>query len=279
MTIYEKLMAVQDTEYREFQSRLVPNIPKDTIIGVRTPEMRQIAKDFFVNGNGRDSNGCSNGRDTESDTAKASRAGGMSEAAAAFLMELPHKYYEENMVHFFLISMIKDFDECVTAVERFLPFIDCWPVCDQSSPKAFKKNHEKLLPLIKKWIASEHVYTARFGMRMLMNEFLGDDFKSEYLELVAAKSTTARSAVAKSAVPAAERNAPPPADSDDYYLKMMVAWYFATALAKQYDASLPYIESRRLEPWTHNKAIQKALESFRVSDEHKEYLKSLRTAR
>ena len=151
-----------------------------------------------------------------------------------------------------MISMIKDFDECIVAVEKFLPYIDCWPVCDQSSPKVFKKNHEKILPYIKKWISSKHVYTARFGMRMLMNEFLDDDFKPEYLELVASKK------------------------GEDYYLKMMIAWYFATALAKQYDAALPFIEQKRLEPWTHNKAIQKAVESFRVSDEHKEYLKQLR---
>ena len=148
--------------------------------------------------------------------------------------------------------MIKDFDECVKAVEAFLPYIDCWPVCDQASPKSFKKNHEKLLPLIKKWIDSDHVYTSRFGMRMLMNEFLDDDFKEEYLEWVASKK------------------------GEDYYLKMMVAWYFATALAKQYDASVVYIEDRRLEAWTHNKAIQKAVESFRVSDEHKEHLKKYR---
>ena len=172
--------------------------------------------------------------------------------ASAFLKVLPHKYYEENLVHFFIIAGIKNFDECVREVERFLPFIDCWPVCDQSSPKVFKKEHEKLLPLIKKWISSEHVYTARFGMRMLMNEFLDADFKPEYLDLVAQKR------------------------GEDYYLKMMVAWYFATALAKQYDATLPVIESHRLEPWTHNKAIQKAIESFRVTDEHKAYLRTLR---
>ena len=151
-----------------------------------------------------------------------------------------------------MISMIKDFEECVGEVERFLPFVDCWPVCDQSSPKVFKKNHEKLLPRIKKWIGSEHVYTSRFGMRMLMNEFLDTDFKPEYLEWVAAKR------------------------GEDYYLKMMVAWFFATALAKQYEASLPFIGNHRLEPWTHNKAIQKALESYRVSDEHKALLRTLR---
>lgn len=223
MTIYERLLECRDEKYSEFQSKLVPNISPDTIIGVRTPDMRAVAKEFFG-----------------------------TDEASSFLNELPHKYYEENLVHFFLIAGIKNFDECIREVERFLPFVDCWPVCDQSSPKVFKKEHEKLLPLIKKWIASDHVYTARFGIRMLMNEFLDADFKPEYLELVAQKR------------------------GDDYYLKMMVAWYFATALAKQYDATLPVIESRRLVPWTHNKAIQKAVESFRVTDEHKAYLRTLR---
>ncbi len=223
MTVYERLAVCANEKYRDFQSKLVPNIPKETILGVKTPDMRRIAKE--IKG---------------------------TKEAEEFLMELPHKYYEENLVHFFLIAMIRDFDECVNAVETFLPYVDCWPVCDQSSPKVFAKNHGKLLPLIRKWISSEHVYTARFGIRMLMNEFLGEDFKPEYLEWVAE------------------------VDGGDYYIKMMVAWFFATALAKRYDESVIYIEERRLEPWTHKKAIQKAIESFRVSDEHKEYLKTLR---
>ena len=202
MSVYERLMTYQDKEYSEFQSKLVPNISKETIIGVRTPEMRNIAK--------------------------------------------------ENLIHFFLISKIKDFDECVKEVERFLPYIDCWPVCDQATPLVFKKNHDKLIPLIKKWIKSKHVYTARFGIRMLMNEFLDKDFKEEYLELVSSKK------------------------GEDYYLKMMVAWYFATALAKQYDKAIKYIENRVLDPWVHNKTIQKAIESYRVSNEHKEYLRRFR---
>ena len=220
MSIIEDLKACQDKKYQAFQSKLVPNIDPKTILGVRTPEMRAIAKKYS----------------------------GTSDAEK-FLKKLPHKYYEENLVHIFLVSMFKDFDECVKEVEKFLPFIDCWPVCDQGTPKSFKKNHEKLLPLIKKWIGSDHVYTSRFGMRMLMNEFLGEDFKPEYLEWVASKT------------------------GEDYYLKMMVAWYFATALAKQYDAAVVYIEKHRLEDWTHNKAIQKAIESFRVSDEHKAHLR------
>ncbi len=223
MSVYERLSKFRNEKYRDFQSKLVPNISKDLIIGVKTPEMRKIAKD--VKG---------------------------TQEAEDFLKELPHKYYEENLVHFFLIAMIKDFDKCVEAVETFLPYVDCWPVCDQASPNVFKKNHAKILPLIKKWIDSDHVYTSRFGMRMLMNEFLGDDFKPEYLDWVASVK------------------------GEDYYVKMMVAWYFATALAKQYDESVVYIEKRRLDPWTHKKAIQKAIESFRVSDEHKEFLKTLR---
>ncbi|MCR5118208.1 MAG: DNA alkylation repair protein [Lachnospiraceae bacterium] len=223
MNVYKKLKAVKDDNYKEFQAKLVPNIPADTIMGVKTPQMRSIAKEVFE----------SSKRDE-------------------FLKDLPHKYYEENLVHFFVIALIKDFDECVKAVEDFLPYVDCWPVSDQSSPKVFKKNHEKLLPYIKKWIASDHVYTARFGIRMLMNEFLGEDFKEEYPELVASK------------------------EGEDYYLKMMVVWYFATALAKRYDECIKYIEERRLDEWVHKKAIQKAIESYRVSDEHKEYLRKLR---
>ena len=142
--------------------------------------------------------------------------------AKDFLESVPHKYYEENLVHMFLVAMIKDFDTCIKETNRFLPYVDCWPVSDQSSPKVFSKNHTKILPYIKEWISSDHVYTARYGIRILMNEFLGDDFENEYLEWVANKK------------------------GDDYYLKMMVAWYFATALAKRYDESIPYFEKHLL---------------------------------
>lgn len=216
-------MACGSEKYRDFQSKLVPNIPKETILGVKTPDMRRIAKS--IKG---------------------------TKEAEMFLAQLPHRYFEENLVHFFLIASIRDFDECAKAVEAFLPYVDCWPVCDQASPKVFAKNHKKLLPLIRKWIGSEHVYTARFGIRMLMNEFLGEDFKPEYLEWVAS-------------VP-----------GEDYYVRMMVAWYFATALAKKYEESVVYVEDHRLDPWTHKKTIQKAIESFRVSDAHKDYLRTLR---
>ena len=223
MTLYRRLVEVKDDAYREFQAKLVPNIPKETILGVRTPEMRKIAKEVFES--------------AERD---------------AFLNDLPHKYYEENLIHFFVLAMIRDFDECVRRVEAFLPYVDCWPASDQATPKSFRKNHEKLLPYIEKWIASDHVYTARFGLRMLMNEFLDADFKEEYLALAASKQ------------------------GEDYYLKMMIAWFFATALAKRYDETVPYLEQHRLDEWVHKKAIQKAIESFRVSDAHKEYLKRLR---
>ena len=223
MSVYERLLSYQDEKYKEFQSKLVPNIDKKTIIGVRTPQIRKIVKEMF----------------------------GTSEATI-FLQTLPHQYYEENLIHFFLISKIKDFNECVKEVEEFLPYINCWPVCDQATPLIFKKNHDRLLPLIKKWINSNHIYTARFGIRILMNEFLNDDFKEEYLEWVSSVS------------------------GDDYYLKMMVAWFFATALAKQYNSTIKYIKNRCLDPWIHQKTIQKAVESCRVSDEHKEYLKKFR---
>ena len=223
MTLYERLIKEQDEGYRAFQTKLVPNIPPETILGVRTPQLRAIAKEVFQSGE-----------------------------REAFLQDLPHRYYEENLIHFFALSMVRDFESCVREVEAFLPYVDCWPVSDQATPKAFCRNHEKLLPYVKKWIASEQVYTARFGIRMLMNEYLGEDFREEYPELVASKR------------------------GEDYYLKMMVAWYFATALAKRYEETIPYLEERRLEDWVHKKAIQKALESYRVTDEHKEYLKSLR---
>ena len=223
MALYDRLMECRDESYRDFQVKLVPNIPPETVLGVRTPQLRAIAKDLFESAN----------RDV-------------------FLNALPHQYYEENLIHFFVLALIRDFDACVQGVESFLPYVDCWPVSDQATPRSFKKNHEKLLPYIKKWIKSKHLYTSRFGIRMLMNEFLGDEFKDEYAKLVASVK------------------------SDEYYLKMMVAWYFATALAKNYDETIKYIEERKLDDWVLKKTIQKAVESYRVIDEHKEYLKSFR---
>lgn len=227
--ITRKLFSLQDEKYRDFQIKLVPGITKEQMIGIRTPDLRALAKEIAAT----------------------------SETASAFLQELPHKYFEENLIHFFIVALIKDFDECISQVEKFLPYVDCWPVCDQASPKVFKKNHEKLLSLVKNWISSDHIYTSRYGMRILMNEFLGEDFKTEYADLVVSRMSRK-------------------GEAEDYYLKMMAAWYFATALAKNWDQVLPFIEQHKLDPWTHNKAIQKALESFRVSDEHKEYLRKLK---
>ena len=172
--------------------------------------------------------------------------------AEEFLKALPHDFFEENNLHAFLLCEMKDFDACVQAVEDFLPYVDNWATCDQMSPGVFRKNKQALLPYIRCWIASERCYTRRFGTGMLMSHFLDEDFREEYLRLVSDKR------------------------SEEYYVNMMIAWYFATALAKQYEAALPYLENRRLAPWVHNKAIQKALESFRVSDGHKTYLKTLK---
>ena len=174
------------------------------------------------------------------------------EAAERFLSELPHQYFDENQLHAFLLEGIKDYDECPRQVEHFLPFVDNWATCDQLSPKVFKKHKGELIEKIRAWLASGETYTLRFGMGMLMTHYLDEDFDPEYPALVAG------------------------VQSEEYYIRMMQAWYFATALAKQYEAALPYIEERRLETWTHNKAIQKAIESRRVSDERKAYLRSLK---
>lgn len=222
MTLYDRLIPLRDEGYRAFQVKLVPNIPAQTVIGVRTPALRALAKTLSP---------------AEAET---------------FLRSLPHRYFEENLVHFFLLARMKDFDACARAVDAFLPYVDCWPVSDQATPAVFRKNHEKLLPWVRRWLASSHVYTARFALRILMNEYLDGDFTPEYPALAAAKV------------------------GEEYYLNMMVAWYFATALAKRYDDVLPYLERRALGEWVHKKTIQKAVESYRVSDEHKAYLKTLR---
>ena len=181
--------------------------------------------------------------------AKTLRGSGQAEE---FLKALPHEFFEENNLHAFLLCEMKDFEACVQAVEDFLPYVDNWATCDQMSPGVFRKNKQALLPHIRRWIASEQCYTRRFGIGMLMSHFLDEDFREEYLSLVS------------------------DIRSEEYYVNMMIAWYFATALAKQYEAALPYLENRRLDPWVHNKAIQKAVESFRDSDGHKTYLKTLK---
>ena len=219
--ILNNLMAMQDLSYKAFHSKLIPNVDPDLIIGVRIPELRSFAKKL-------------NKDDVEK-----------------FMAELPHKYYEENNLHAFLIEQI-DFDECIAALDAFLPFVDNWATCDMMRPKVFKKHLPELLEHIKIWIASTETYTVRFGLETLMCYYLDDEFKPGYLELAANIK------------------------SDEYYVNMMGAWFFATALAKQYDAAVQYIENNCLDNWVHNKTIQKAVESYRVSKEHKLYLKSLK---
>ncbi len=223
MNIKEELLALQDISYADFQAKLTPNIPRDLFIGVRVPEARKLAKRIIG----------------EPETFK-------------FLRDLPHKYYDENMLHGLLISEMKDYDACIEAVDEFLPYVDNWAVCDIMSLKIFKKNKKALLEKIKEWSKSEEEYTCRFGLEMLMSHFLDDDFKPEYLEI------------------------PLSVNNDEYYVKMMIAWFFATALAKQWDATIKHIEDQRLDTWAHNKAIQKARESKRITSKQKEYLKSLK---
>lgn len=221
--IQEELFKNQDEKYRDFQAKLIPTVNPQSVIGVRTSVLRAFAKKLY-----KENDFCD------------------------FLNDLPHKYFDENQLHAFLISEIKDFDFCIDELNKFLPFVDNWATCDQMSPKVFKKHKKELLEQIKIWILSEKTYTVRFAAGMLMQHFLDEDFCLEYPKMVLKIR------------------------SDEYYVKMMVAWYFATALAKQYDAVLPFLENKSLEKWTHNKAIQKALESYRVSDEQKKYLRTLK---
>lgn len=222
-TIQEQLFALQDTKYRDFTARLIPTVAPADIIGVRTPNLRKLAR---------------------------SLAG--TPEAAAFLETLPHRYYEENNLHAFLIETIKDYDACIRAVDAFLPYVNNWATCDSMSPKAFKKHLPELIEKIRAWTASGQTYTIRFGLGMLMNLYLDAEFRPEYLDIAADLR------------------------SGEYYVNMMIAWYFATALAKQYDASLPYIRGRRLDTWTHNKAIQKAIESYRVTEDQKAVLRAMK---
>ena len=223
MTIQDRLFAMQDPAYRDFTAKLIPQVDKARIIGIRTPALRAFAKDFA--------------KEAE---------------AAAFLASLPHFYLEENHLHGFLIETLRDYAACVAALDVFLPFIDNWATCDSLRPACFKRNHTRLHGDALRWIGSEGLYTRRFGIEVLMSHFLDADFDPHDLALVAEIRT------------------------EEYYLSMMQAWYFATALAKQYDAALPYIAGRRLQPETHRRAIQKAVESFRVSEAHKAVLKTLK---
>ena len=221
--IVRELYGLRDEKYRDFQSGLIPGAEKERVIGVRTPELRKLAKKL-----------CS---DKDINT---------------FLNTLPHNYFDENQLHAFIISLEKDENKCFERVEAFLPYVDNWATCDQLSPKVFRKCPELLLEHIRRWIKSEHTYTVRFAAGMLMQHFLDEGFKAEYPEMIAGIS------------------------SEEYYVNMMRAWYFATALAKQYEAVLPYLTENRLDRWTHNKTIQKAVESYRITDEQKTYLRTLK---
>ncbi len=223
MNIQKELFELQDISYGDFQAKLVPNIPRELFIGVRVPEARKLAKRLA--------------KEPE---------------ASEFLKDLPHKYYDENILHALLISEMRDYDACIVAIDEFLPYIDNWAVCDILSPKIFKEHKTSLLEKIKEWSASDKTFTCRFGLEMLMSYFLDNDFKPDYLEI-----TTS-------------------VHSDEYYVRMMIAWFFATALAKQWDATIKYIEDNHLDTWTHNKAIQKARESRRIAQKQKEYLKLLK---
>ena len=221
--IRARLFSLQDTAYRDFQVKLIPGMDAQKEIGVRTPELRKLAKELAKR-----------------------------EDIREFLNDLPHQYFDENQLHAFILSGEKDFEKCMEDLERFLPYVDNWATCDQTSPKVFRKHRKELLDAIRRWIESDHPYTVRFAIKMLMEHFLDEDFDPAYPEMVAEVR------------------------SEEYYIRMMIAWYFATALAKQYEAVLPYLEQKKLDVWTHNKTIQKAVESYRITEKQKEYLKSLK---
>lgn len=223
MEVINRLYELEDKKYAEFQSKLTPNIDKDLFIGVRVPLVRKLAREYIK----------------EAESKK-------------FMQTLPHKYYDENMLHGLLISEIRDYDTCIKEINRFLPYIDNWAVCDITSPKVFKKNKNKLIIEIKKWVKSSHTYTVRFGIEMLMSHYLDDDYNEEYLLI------------------------PSKVKSDEYYIIMMQAWFYATALAKRWDDTILYFENKKLDKAVHNKAIQKAIESYRITDKQKEYLKSMK---
>lgn len=222
--LQQKLFGMRDAAYAAFIAKLTPGFSPSHFIGVRVPLLRTIARSFAKE----------------------------EAASQSFLSHLPHSYYEEDMLHGMLISLVKDYDRCLDLTDRFLPYVDNWAVCDTLSPKVFAKHKAQLLENILRWSSSSHTYTCRFGLRMLMTHFLDDSFSADFLEIPAA------------------------IHSEEYYVKMMVAWFFATALAKQWEATLPYLENRQLDPWTHRKTIQKAIESYRIPPERKDYLRTLR---
>ncbi len=232
--ITARLYELQDKDYAEFQRRLIPTAARDTIIGIRVPVLRNFAKE--IKG---------------------------SETASCFLSQLPHQFYDENMLHAILLSEISrkdDYDRCIELVDAFLPYVDNWAVCDILSPKVFRKNRHLLIgkdgktltDKIYEWSASDKPYTCRFGMEILMTHYLDEDYSEEYLEI------------------------PASVHSEEYYVNMMIAWFYATALAKQWNDSITYLENNRLDSWTHNKTIQKACESYRITAEQKEYLRTLK---
>ena len=221
--IQKELLKKQDSKYRDMQIKIIPTVDADSIIGVRTPELRSLAKQLAKR-----------------------------EDIRIFLDDLPHRYFEENQLHAFIISQMKDHEKCFDALSAFLPYVDNWATCDQMSPKVFKKHKNELLDAIGKWFDSGKTYTIRFAIGMLMEHFLDEDFDITYPETVAKIR------------------------SDEYYVNMMIAWYFATALAKQYETILPFVENKKLDKWTHNKTIQKSVESYRITPQQKEYLRTLK---
>lgn len=231
INIQMDLWELKDEAYREFQSKLIPNVNPEHIIGVRTPALRSYAKKLL--------------REAKKDLC-------VQTAIDSFMAALPHTYYDENNLHGFLIEGIKDYDACLAALNCFLPFVDNWATCDMMSPKILGTDLTKLLSAVNEWLSSDHTYTVRYGIRMLMRYYLDEHFMPDYLDLVAKQCC------------------------EEYYINMMVAWYFATALARQYETVLPFLEQKRLPEWTHNKAIQKAVESRRITQEQKNYLKTLK---
>ena len=223
--IQKALFELQDLEYRDFIAKLVPNVDKETIIGIRVPVLRKFTKSYLKE---------------------------HKDECEVFLNTLPHQYFEENNFHAFILEEEKDIDVLFSKLDEFLPFVNNWATCDSLKPKIFKKNKEKLEAKCYEWMKSNDVYTIRFGIEQLMNYFLDDSFNIKQPKIIAKIK------------------------HEDYYVKMMIAWYFATALAKQWDEIIPFIKNQELEPWTHNKAIQKAIESYRITPEQKEYLRSLK---
>ncbi len=238
--IRQRLFALQDMDYRVFHSRLMPTVDPDTVIGVRVPALRKLAKELWREAAGK-------GKEEPGPAGRLTRAG-----LEGFLGALPHAYYEENNLHGFFIELIKDYDACIEALDAFLPYVDNWATCDMTVPKALGRHKKELLSRIRVWIADSHPYTVRFAIGMLMRLYLEEDFEPAYPRMVAEVK------------------------SEEYYVNMMRAWYFATALAARYEEILPYLEENRLDLWTHNRSIQKAVESYRITPEQKEYLKGLR---